>query len=96
MIMNRFILLLNRTGSDWAATSTYKRKTRYLNDSTVHSFFRPNWAAASTPKTTTQTTSGTIYRVQVGAFSKKENADAQLKKLRSAGYKDAMVVEVKK
>jgi N-acetylmuramoyl-L-alanine amidase len=83
-------------GSDWASTSTFKRKTRYLSDGSVHSFFRPNWAAASTPKTTTQTASGTIYRVQVGAFSDKKNADAQLKKLQSAGYKDAMIVEVKK
>lgn len=32
------------------------------------------------------TTAKTIYRVQVGAFSKKANADAMLKKLKEAGF----------
>ncbi len=40
-------------------------------------------------------TSDTFYRVQVGAFSKKENADKQLEKLKKEGY-DAFIVEVKK
>ena len=45
-----------------------------------------------TPKTTTTTTtnttttSGVVYRVQVGAYSKKENADNMLKKLKAAGF----------
>lgn len=39
--------------------------------------------------------SDTFYRVQVGAFSKKENADKQLEKLKEEGY-DAFIVEVKK
>lgn len=33
-----------------------------------------------------------IYRVQVGAYSKKENAEAMQKKLKAAGY-DAIIVE---
>ena len=33
----------------------------------------------------------TIYRVQVGAFSKKENAEAMLKKLKAQGYTDAFI-----
>lgn len=37
----------------------------------------------------------TIYRVQVGAFSVKANAENQVKKLKAAGYKDAFIVEVK-
>lgn len=36
-----------------------------------------------------------LYRVQVGAYSVKANADAMLKKLKAAGY-DAIIVEVKK
>lgn len=36
--------------------------------------------------------SGTVYRVQVGCFTKKENADALAKELKSDGY-DAFVVE---
>lgn len=44
-----------------------------------------------TPKTTTTTTtntttSGVLYRVQVGAYSKKENAENMLKKLKAAGF----------
>ena len=34
----------------------------------------------------TSTASGALYRVQVGAYSKKANADAMLSKLRSAGF----------
>ncbi len=42
------------------------------------------------PKTVEQP-SGKVYRVQVGAFSKKEYAEAMKKKLESAGY-DAIIV----
>ena len=37
------------------------------------------------------TSTGKIYRVQVGAYSQKENAEAMLKKLKAAGY-DAFIV----
>lgn len=40
-------------------------------------------------------TSDTIYRVQVGAFSKKENAEKQINELKDKGY-DAFIVEVNK
>lgn len=43
-----------------------------------------------TPKAET----GIIYRVQVGAYSKKENAEATAKKLKAAGF-DAIIVEAK-
>lgn len=38
-----------------------------------------------------ETPSGVLYRVQVGAFSKKSNADAMLKKLKAAGFDTYMV-----
>lgn len=41
--------------------------------------------------TTTTTQKGTLYRVQVGAFSKEENAKALQKKLKASGY-DAIIV----
>lgn len=44
----------------------------------------------------TKPATGTIYRVQIGAFSKKENAEAQLKKAKAAGFTDAFITEVKK
>lgn len=40
-------------------------------------------------------TSDTFYRVQVGAFSQKENAENQMNKLKEEGY-DAFIVEVNK
>lgn len=40
---------------------------------------------------TKNNTSGKLYRVQVGAFSKKENAEALQKKLKAAGF-DAIIV----
>lgn len=40
-------------------------------------------------------TSDTFYRVQVGAFSQKENAEKQLDKLKNEGY-DAFITEVDK
>ncbi len=41
------------------------------------------------------TTSGTLYRVQVGAYSQKSNAEAMLLKLKKAGF-DGFITEVKK
>ena len=84
---------VDATGSNWAETSTYKRKTRYLNDGSVHSFFRPNWD--NTVKTTTTVKSDALYRVQVGAFSDKKNANAYLEKVKKAGF-NGIIVEVKK
>lgn len=39
----------------------------------------------------TTTNSGKLYRVQVGAFSSKANAEAMLKKVQAAGFKDAFI-----
>ena len=36
----------------------------------------------------------TLYRVQVGAYSVKANADAQLKKVKNAGFTDAFITQV--
>ena len=42
-------------------------------------------------KTTNTTSEKTIYRVQVGAYSDKKNADAILAKVKAAGFKDAYI-----
>ena len=39
----------------------------------------------------TEEKSNVLYRIQVGAFSKKENADAYLEKVKEAGFKDAFI-----
>ena len=50
--------------------------------------------------TSNNTSSGTsakksIYRIQVGAFSEKKNADAYLAKVKNAGFTNAFITEVK-
>ena len=45
----------------------------------------------STPKPSTGSTSGKLYRVQVGAYGQKANAEAMQKKLKAAGF-DAIIV----
>ena len=37
-------------GTDWAGTSTFKRKTRYLSDGTVYAFYRPFWQEDDKPE----------------------------------------------
>lgn len=48
--------------------------------------------AAGTTAATTSTTSGKLYRVQVGAYSSKANAEAMSQKLKAAGY-SAIIVQ---
>ncbi len=46
--------------------------------------------------TSVSATSNKIYRVQVGAFAHKPNADAMVKKLKAAGFTDAFISETTK
>lgn len=48
---------------------------------------------ASTTEPEKPVASGTLYRVQVGAYSKKENADNQLKAVKAKGF-DAFITQV--
>lgn len=45
------------------------------------------------PKPAVQPTSGKLYRVQIGAYSVKANAEAQLAKAKKTGFKDAFITE---
>lgn len=38
--------------NNWAGTSNFKRKIRYLNDNTVYAFYRPNWQGENQPSST--------------------------------------------
>lgn len=82
---------VDATGSDWAETSTFKRKTRYLSDASVYSFYRFNWSTTVVKSSKPDT----LYRVQVGAYSEKSNAESMLAKLKKAGF-IGMIVEAKK
>ncbi|MEN8493486.1 N-acetylmuramoyl-L-alanine amidase [Dehalococcoides sp. THU3] len=46
---------------------------------------------ASTPPAQTPTVSKKLYRVQVGAYSVKANAEAMLARVKAAGFKDAFI-----
>lgn len=49
---------------NWASTSSFKRKTRYLNNSDVYAFYRPSWKSTEAkPTTQTSNTSGTSSTV---------------------------------
>jgi len=50
-----------------------------------------NLSGTTTATTTTTTKKDTLYRVQVGAYSVKNNADVQLKKVKAAGFDTYMV-----
>lgn len=59
------------TSGNWAATSVFKRKTRYLNSSDVYAFYRPAWETTKTqPATQTGSSSGATT-----ASSKKKSVD---------------------
>lgn len=52
--------------ANWAETSSFKRKTRYLNSSDVYSFFRFNWKTTSSSSTTkTTNTSATVTNTNI-------------------------------
>lgn len=71
------------TYGNWAATSTFKRKTRYLNDSTVYAFYRPNWKEASTSTNTKKSVDEIAKEVIAGKWGA---GDERKKKLTAAGY----------
>jgi cell division septation protein DedD len=45
----------------------------------------------SKPPTSTPTEPKKLYRVQVGAYAVKANADAMLKRVKAAGFTDAFI-----
>lgn len=52
-------------GSDWAGTSVYKRKTRYLSNPDVYAFYRPNWQGES--KTTGSSAAAKSQQANINA-----------------------------
>lgn len=81
-------------GSDWAGTSTFKRKTRYLSNSDVYSFYRPYWKKTTTTqgKTTTttnnkptNTTTNQKPQIEITETSASQNADFKVKVISDNG-----------
>ena len=54
-----------------------------------------NKQLSGTPAPTPTPSTNTLYKVQIGAFKVKENAEKQLEKAKKAGFSDAYIVEVK-
>lgn len=85
-------------GADWAGTSSYKRKTRYLSSSDVYAFYRPNWkgetkttgTASGVSKGTSSTSAAAKKSVDVIAkeviAGKWGAGEERKKKLTAAGY----------
>ena len=48
-------------------------------------------ASSTTTSAKTNSTSSTLYKVQVGAYSKKANAESMVKKLKAAGFEASIV-----
>ena len=74
--------------SNWAQTSTFKRETRYLSDSSVYSFFRPNWSGSTTSNSaSTQKSSKTVDELAKEVIAGKwGDGDERKNKLKSASY----------
>lgn len=74
---------------NWAATSTFKRKTRYLNDSSVYAFYRPYWKADTSSGSTVSKSIETIAKeVLAGKWG---NGETRKYVLTKAGYDYAKV-----
>ena len=73
---------------NWAGTSTFKRKTRYLSDGTVYAFYRPRWSGTSTTSTSTsQTNKKSVDELAKEVIAGKWSAGEERKqKLTDAGY----------
>ena len=73
---------------NWAGTSTFKRKTRYLSDGTVYAFYRPRWSGTSTTSSSTsQTKKKSVDELAKEVIAGKWSAGEERKqKLTAAGY----------
>ena len=49
--------------ASWAKTCLFKRKVRYLSDSTVYAFYRPNWQGETKTTTTSTKKQVEIYQL---------------------------------
>lgn len=68
----------------YIAQEVNKRLSAASNDS-------PTTNTPQTDKADSGGSGGVLYRVQVGAYRKRENAEAQLQKIKAAGFTDAFI-----
>ena len=77
-------------GYNWASTSSFKRKTRSMNDSNVYAFYRPKWQGSTSTGTTSQNTGAkkkTVDELAKEVIQDKWSVgDDRKAKLTAAGY----------
>ena len=84
-------------GENWAATSSFKRKTHYLSSTDVYSFYRPNWknetkSSGTAAGVSKNTASKPAAKKSVDVIAREVIAgkwgagDERKKKLTAAGY----------
>jgi N-acetylmuramoyl-L-alanine amidase len=78
-----------KTGSDWI-----RKNITNIGEAIAKGICNYYGVKYKAPTTSTPTASKKLYRVQVGAYSKKANAEAMKQKLEKAGYQ-AIIVEAK-
>ena len=92
-------ILLHKHGLGIDRLTTHQR---WYSKKTCPIYILPHWSTfkkkvetylAEIKGTATTPTGKTLYRVQVGAFKSKSNADAYAKKAESAGFKGAFVTQ---
>lgn len=82
----------NMTVHRWFANKACPGEYLYSRHSDIAAKVNALLGESSATTESAESTS-VLYRVQVGAYSKKANADAQLKKVKAAGF-DAIIVQV--
>ena len=78
---------------NWAGTSMFKRKTRYLPDNNVYAFYRPKWQESTSTSTSAQQSKTTATaKKSVDELAREViagkwgNGEERRKKLTAAGY----------
>ena len=77
----------NRKATEWLLVDSNLKKLAKAEAKTIASFY----GIKTSPNNTTTDNKSSLYKVQVGAFSKKENAAKLCEELKAKGY-DAIVI----
>ena len=77
----------NRKATEWLLVDSNLKKLAKAEAKTIASFY----GIKTSPNNTTTDDKSSLYKVQVGAFSKKENATKLCEELKAKGY-DAIVI----
>ncbi len=86
------VALQNMTVHRWFANKACPGEYLYSRHGAIAAEVNKRLGAAESTQETKEESKDTLYRVQTGAYSKKENADAMLAKVKKAGF-DAFITK---